>query len=261
MANKTYYALTNPQKSIWQTGEFYKGTSIGNITGTVIVSQTVDFKALKKAINLFVKKNDSFRLKFTVNNGIPMQYVDDFTEFDIEILSVETDRDVKRIERNLCDTPFDVLENFLFIFKMFKFPNGNGGFVINAHHLISDAWTAGLVVNEIMGYYEALLKQEPISDELNPSYLEYIQSENEYLKDDKFNKDKEFWNEIFNTVPENATIPSLKPESREISCASKRKLFTIPKETMNLVSEFCKSCRISEFKKESIFFSRFITKL
>ena len=247
MANKNYYALTNPQKSIWQTGEFYKGTSIGNITGTVIISQNVDFKALEKAINLFVKKNDSFRLKFTVKDSIPMQYVDDFTEFNIEILSVESDKDVKRIERNLCDTPFDVLENFLYIFKIFKFSNGNGGFVINAHHLISDAWTAGLVVNEIMGYYEALVNKESILDEEIPSYIEYINSENEYLNSEKFEKDKVFWNEMFDTVPEPATIPTLKTEKNQMDCASKRKLFTIPKETIGLISEFCKSHRVSEF--------------
>ena len=82
--SKNMYALTNPQKSIWLTEQFYKGTSIENITGTVIVSQNVDFDALTKAINLFVKKNDSFRLKFTVKDSTVMQYVDTFTEFNIE---------------------------------------------------------------------------------------------------------------------------------------------------------------------------------
>ena len=66
MSRKDLYYLTNPQKSIWLTGEFFKGTSIGNITGSVIISENTDFKALKNAINLFIKKNDSFRLKFTV---------------------------------------------------------------------------------------------------------------------------------------------------------------------------------------------------
>ena len=31
------YNLTNPQKSIWFTEQFYKGTPIENITGCVIV--------------------------------------------------------------------------------------------------------------------------------------------------------------------------------------------------------------------------------
>ncbi|MBQ3145142.1 MAG: amino acid adenylation domain-containing protein [Clostridia bacterium] len=245
--SKNMYALTNPQKSIWLTEQFYKGTSIENITGTVIVSQNVDFDALKKAINLFVKNNDSFRLKFTVKDGTVMQYVDTFTEFNIEKISVQTDKDVKNLERKMCDTVFNTLENFLFDFKLFEFPNGNGGFVINAHHLIADAWTAGLVVNEIMGYYETLIKNEELSNEPIPSYIDYINSEKEYLNSEKFKKDKTFWNELFDTIPEVATIPSVKQETKEINCSAKRKLFTIPKETVDLINEFCKT------KKASIF--------
>jgi len=244
--SKNMYALTNPQKSIWLTEQFYKGTSIENITGTVIVSQKVDFKALEKAINLFVKNNDSFRLKFTVKDGIVMQYVDTFTEFNIELISVETDKDVKCLERKMCDIPFDTLEHFLFNFKLFKFSNGHGGFIINAHHLIADAWTAGLVVNQIMGYYESLITNQEIPNE-QPSYIDYIHSENEYLNSEKFNKDKAFWNEMFETIPEVATIPSMKKETKEISCTAKRKLFNIPKETIDLINEFCKT------KKSSVF--------
>lgn len=246
--SENIYTLTNPQKSIWLTEQFYKGTSIENITGSVIISQNVDFGNLKKAINLFVKKNDSFRLKFIVKDDTVMQYVDNFTEFDIETISVETDKDVKCLEREMCDTPFNTLDNLLFDFKLFEFPNGYGGFVINAHHLISDAWTAGLVVNEIMGYYEVLIKNEEISEEPNPSYIEYINSENEYLNSEKFKKDKVFWNEIFDSLPETATIPSVNQEnSKEIDCSSRRKLFTIPKETMTLINDFCKERKASAF--------------
>ena len=38
---KELYELTNPQKSIWVTEEFYKGTSIENIAGTAMISQEV----------------------------------------------------------------------------------------------------------------------------------------------------------------------------------------------------------------------------
>ena len=69
------YNLTNPQKSIWFTEQFYKGTPIENITGCVIVLEKLNLKALQKAINLFVKSNDSFRLKFTVKDDKPLQYL------------------------------------------------------------------------------------------------------------------------------------------------------------------------------------------
>ena len=67
--SENMYALTNPQKSIWQTGEFYKGTSIENIAGRATILEKVDFKKFQKAINLFIEKNDSFRLKFVINNN------------------------------------------------------------------------------------------------------------------------------------------------------------------------------------------------
>ena len=242
------YNLTNPQKSIWFTEQFYKGTPIENITGCVIVLEKLNLKALQKAINLFVKSNDSFRLKFTVKDDKPLQYLSSFSEFEIENVMVNTDEDIKDIENEMSNTPFEVLDNLLFSFKTFTFPDGHGGFVITAHHLISDAWTAGLVVNEIMDYYEKIINSQ-IIDNQNPSYLDYITSEQEYLNSEKFNKDKEFWNEIFRTVPEVATIPSINVENSNssLSCKAKRKQFVIPKETMNLINEFCKQNKASAF--------------
>lgn len=242
------YNLTNPQKSIWFTEQFYKGTPIENITGCVIVLEKLNLKALQKAINLFVKSNDSFRLKFTVKDDKPLQYLSSFSEFEIENVMVNTDEDIKDIENKMSNTPFEVLDNLLFSFKTFTFPDGHSGFVITAHHLISDAWTAGLVVNEIMDYYEKIINSQ-IIDNKNPSYLDYITSEQEYLNSEKFNKDKEFWNEIFKTVPEVATIPSINVENSNssLSCKAKRKQFVIPKETMNLINEFCKQNKASAF--------------
>lgn len=242
------YNLTNPQKSIWFTEQFYKGTPIENITGCVIVLEKLNLKALQKAINLFVKTNDSFRLNFTMDGDKVLQYLSSFSEFEIENVMVNTDEDIKDIENEMSNTPFEVLNNLLFSFKTFTFPDGHGGFVITAHHLISDAWTAGLVVNEIMDYYEKIINSQ-IIDNQNPSYLDYITSEQEYLNSEKFNKDKEFWNEIFKTVPEVATIPSINVENSNssLSCKAKRKQFVIPKETMNLINEFCKQNKASAF--------------
>ena len=56
MNKKHFYNLTDPQKSIWQTNEFYNGTSIGNIPGRANILEKVDFVKFEKAINLFIKK-------------------------------------------------------------------------------------------------------------------------------------------------------------------------------------------------------------
>ena len=65
MQNPNYYYLTNPQKSIWLTEEYYKGSAINNICGTALIKENVDFLGIIFLICLvlyyvsFMKLNDA----------------------------------------------------------------------------------------------------------------------------------------------------------------------------------------------------------
>ena len=41
------YQLTIPQKSIWLTERFYKADTISNISGTLLIKDSVDFELLE----------------------------------------------------------------------------------------------------------------------------------------------------------------------------------------------------------------------
>ena len=241
------YGLTNPQKSIWATEEFYKGTNIENIAGLITFSVPVDFEKLNEAVNLLIKTNDSFRLKFINDNGIIKQYVDDFNTTSFEIVDVKSDEDLKKLEKSFSSTVFTVLNSFLFDFKLFRFPDNHGGVMLCMHHLISDAWTSGIGINQVVDFYNKLISGESISSEnVSPSYIDYIKSEQNYLESSKFEKDKTFWNDMFEVIPESATIPGSISSKKELPTA-KRKTFKIPLETMDFINKFCKENKISPF--------------
>ena len=242
---KNLYDLTNPQKLIWFTEEFYKGTPIENITGTVLISEKVNFHLLEQAINIFTQKNDSFRLKFIYENQKVQQYVEPFSPFSIEIVDISSNEELHKLENKISTTVFNVLDSTLFIYKMIRFPDGHGGFIINMHHLISDAWSAGLGGSEIVKIYTHLLKNENVENISYPSYLDYIVSEGDYLKSERFNKDKAFWNEMFETIPETATIPGI--DTKDLSGLANRKQFTMSRDTINTINEFCKNHKLSLF--------------
>ena len=245
---KILYSLTNPQKSIWFTEEFYKGTPIENITGSVIIPEKVNFSLLEQAINIFVEKNDSFRLKFMIEGQEVKQFVDSYSKFPIEIIDVSSNEDLQKVEQETASTVFNVLGSFLYVFKIVRFPDGHGGFIINMHHLISDAWSAGLGGSEIIKIYTRLLKKEDIKDIVYPSYIDYINSEKAYMESDKFSKDKSFWNLMFDSVPEIATIPSSDAFTRNnLSGQSNRKQFTMSKNLISIINEFCKNAKVSVF--------------
>lgn len=243
---KEFYDLTNPQKSIWLTEQFYKGSCVNNLCGTVAIDQVVDFDILKKAIYQFVKDNNSFRINLSYDEkGEIKQEIVDFKPFDIEIVDVKDEEELVSLENEMANIPFSLLNSNLHHFKMYRLPSGKGGYVLVAHHLICDACTAGLVASKTINIYTSLLKGEEVT-ETPTSYINYINSENDYLSSNKFEKDKEYWNSIFETVPEIGTIPSIKQETKN-SCSAKRKTFILSKEQVERLNTFCSENKISAF--------------
>ena len=50
MEKDNVYSLTNSQKAIWYTEQYYKGSSVNTICGTIIVNEKVNIENMKKAM-------------------------------------------------------------------------------------------------------------------------------------------------------------------------------------------------------------------
>lgn len=237
------YNLTNPQKSIWDTEKVYPNTSIDNIAATAIIEDKVDFAFFSDAINIFLQQHDAFRIKFITQNGETKQYVEPFSPLSFDIINVKSDKDVETLSDKATNYVFNLENSMLCKFQLFKYPDGHGGIVLLVHHLISDAWSCGLFISEIIDIYDKLMENKNVEID-SFSYIDYITAENEYMKSPKFEKDKLYWMEKFETIPEIATIPSMN-EATDFSSKAKRKTFKIPESTINIISEFCKNNKIS----------------
>lgn len=237
------YSLTNPQNSIWLTEKFYNGTSINNISGYTYISEKVDFKILNKAINEVVKTNDAMRIKIKEKDNSCIQYVSEYTSLDIKVVELSSEEEIEKKALELAKIPFSIEDNLLFKFTLYKLPNNYGGFFLSAHHLIGDSWSLGLVVKQVMVAY-ADIKNNNYTEKSYPSYTSYIEDERKYLESDKFKKDKEYWNQVFRTVPEIATIPSCQ-KNNDVSCNGNRANFSFDNNLVNTLNNFCKENKIS----------------
>ena len=244
--DKKIYDLTNPQKSIWYMEEYYKGTAINNICGSLTINEKVDFEKFKKAINLFVKLNESFQIRLLFEKSIPKQYFCDFEELNLKIIDINSNEEILNIEKEMVNIPFNMIESPLFEFRIFRLPNGHGGFVVNTHHIISDAATIAIIGSSIARIY-ANLKNNIEIDTNIPSYVDYIASEKEYLLSDKFKKDEQYWNDRFETIPDVASLPASFKNVSTYSSNSKRELFILPKSIVDKIRELCSKEKISVF--------------
>jgi len=239
------YELTSPQKTIWLTEQFYKGSSINNVSGTLIIDAQVDFNILKKAINIFVQKNDAMRIHLKFTEDEVMQYIVESTDFEVDLTKIEDEESLKKWENNLAKTPFSMIEVPLCSFKMFKYPNGKGGFNATLHHIISDAWTMGLLIEQIMDNYYNLTNNIDIDLENSYSYIDYINANKEYRNSIKYIKDKEYWN---NNFKDEFNVAKIMPNIiNKNDTEANRKNIELSTEINNNITEFCNTNKISTF--------------
>ena len=239
--------LTSPQKSILLTEKFYKDSTINNICGTAIISEKLNFKILEEAINYVIKNNESFRIKFVTQNNELYQYVEDYEFQKIEIYNLNSIEEVSNLENKLLHNTYN-LEEKTYDFNIFRFPDYTGGFLLNIHHIVSDAWTLGLTCRKIMQAYENILNNQENIFIPEQSYIRYIENENRYLNSQKYLKDKEYWDNIFLNIPNQINLPNSKKSLvPSFSCEANRSSFILSKELVNNISEFCAKNKISTF--------------
>lgn len=133
-----------------------------------------------------------------------MQYFEEYEEQNLEIVDVNTENDVKSLENEIINRPFEMFNSYLFQIAVYRYKNGFGGVILKLNHVIADGYTMGLLLYEVLGYYSKT--QNKI---ISFSYLDYINSEENYPNSKRYNQDKEYWNKMFEEgVPDMAYIPS-----------------------------------------------------
>ena len=259
MKNKLYN-LTMPQKAILLTERYYSNTNINNICGTAIIKEKVNFTILEKALNLLVQNNDSLRIKLVKKDNSYKQTLNDYKYFPISVIELNSQDELRDLQNSTVKKLFN-LEDNLCELKMFKFPEGNGGFIVNIHHIISDGWSLGLISRRVMEAYEALSNNSTVEYNPSYSYLNYINSEQDYINSNKYINDKEYWNEKFSTIPTPISLPSTTKSSDEFSCIADRELFYISKNLLNKLKKYCKERKVSLFNFFMSIFSVYFSKI
>lgn len=237
-----FFSLTKPQQTIWLSEQFVN-EPINNIIGTMYFNSDININILKKATNLVVKNNDAMRTVLFEKDGHIMQFFDDFKPFEIDVLdlSSETDEYIKNICNNFYTTKFELLNSRLFDFIILILPSNEICMIGKFHHIIADAWSLGLVIDNIAINYSnlALNLNYPISPN---SYIDFINREQKYLNSDVYEKNKIFWTDKLKDFS-----PISLKSSSSVSYIANRKSFNLTKEQSGKIDKFCHNNSISPY--------------
>ncbi|MCR8645950.1 amino acid adenylation domain-containing protein [Paenibacillus sp. N1-5-1-14] len=238
----TKWPLTNSQKRIWYMENIHPNSNIHNISIGMHFKDCIDFITLKQSIQIMIKKHPGIRTQIGQSNNEAYQYVTqqqmpvDFIDFSKQDQPEESfDAWVKKE----MATPFRLEHSPLYNMTMFRISDVKTGFFYRFHHIIADGKSlTQIVVDQIVDIYTKLAAGEQVNEEVEFSFLDYIEQEQEYLHSKRFEKSKQFWLDKFKQLPDIFPI-------RSDFIISKRKNFKLSLEQTARIKQFTNEKKVS----------------
>ncbi|MEN5057174.1 amino acid adenylation domain-containing protein [Sphingobacterium kitahiroshimense] len=252
IARHDYYPTTNAQKRLWILSQFEGGNTAYNIIKSFFLTGDVDYLNLNRAFKNVVVRHESLRTVFKEVEGELVQIVLDECDFtlDFEDISCVEDKvsflNTQVQESN--DWLFDLEEGPLLKVKLFKISALEYAMIFAIHHIISDGWSIGVMVKEIMGLYKALQLNEIYRPEpLRIHYKDYTKWMSDRLLGEKSEKAQKFWSTEFAEVVEPLELlfgnvrTEIKKYGGEVS------KFYFSNDLQDRILEFCKKSQATSF--------------
>jgi len=148
------------QQGQWFLWQLDAGNTAYHVGGGLGFSGPLDVAALQAAVHRLVQRHDSLRTVFGAGpEGLPEQRIDPAARVeipfaDLSLLDAAT-RAVRHREAVLqvCCTPFDLTSGPLLRGMLLKMEEGEHQLLLMLHHIVSDAWTVELILDELAQLY------------------------------------------------------------------------------------------------------------
>lgn len=243
--SETLYELTGPQMNIYLREQAYDKTPINVVCFSSYINKDVNIEICQKAINEIIRINDSLRFRIIKNADGIFQKVEKYEYENIPLIdcsnkTVEEIRKEIDIDINIPFTPFE--NSKLYKFTIYKMSNNHIVLSFKMHHIISDGWAASIIFKQFNTFYYLLSNNMDLID--CPSYLNYINTEKEYLHSNSFIRDKQYWENYLKNIPEMVSFKEniLKKGSKTIKYGENLSL-----ELSEKINKYCRENKITPY--------------
>ena len=210
--------LSFAQQRLWFLDQLAPGNPSYNIPSAMRLRGNLNIDALEKAIKEIIRRHESLRTTFKDVAGKPVQVISEDINFKLEQLDIshfpEEDRQAEalRLAKAEAATPFDLANGPLIRARLIKLADDDYAMLFNMHHIISDGWSVGILVSEVVRLYSAFCedKPSPLSD-LEIQYADFAHWQRNWLDGEVLQKQILFWKEELSGAPPLLELPTDRP--------------------------------------------------
>ena len=198
--------LSFAQERLWFTTQLAPESSAYNLPNAFHIQGPLNPAALEQAISEVVRRHETLRTTFSTSNGRPVQII--APPRPAPLLSVdlgglaETRRplqpweldEVKQLIKQEARKPFDLARDLMLRATLFRLSRGDYILSLTTHHISSDAWSRGALLQEMAALYVAYVSgSAPSLRELRAQYADYAVWQRQWLQGEVLQSELNYW--------------------------------------------------------------------
>ncbi|HEX7774110.1 MAG TPA: condensation domain-containing protein, partial [Pyrinomonadaceae bacterium] len=203
--------LSFAQQRIWYWEQLQPGTPTYNLSSAFRLEGDLDLAVFERSFNEIVRRHETLRTSFTAMDGAPVQVVAPKKAFrlsftDLSSMPVaERETEARRLAVVEALRPFTLAKSPLLRVSVLRLTPQEHIAQVTMHHIVSDGWSLGLLIEEVTALYEAYRfgKPSPLP-ELPVQYADFAQWQTALLQpgSEVLTSQLDYWKEQLRDAPE-----------------------------------------------------------
>ncbi|WP_379989287.1 condensation domain-containing protein, partial [Dokdonella soli] len=207
-------ALSFAQQRLWFLDQLDEASQAYHIAMGLRLAGTLDRPALHRALDRLVARHETLRTTFTQVDGEPRQCIG--REEDSRFVLVEHDvrddpqahRTIERLVAEEAQTSFDLEAGPLIRGRLIQQGDEEHTLLITQHHIVSDGWSMGVLVNELSALYGAYCRGEAEGLPALPvQYADYAAWQRRWMSGELLQQQADYWRATLAGAPALLDLP------------------------------------------------------
>ncbi|MFN6465760.1 MAG: non-ribosomal peptide synthetase [Nostoc sp. DedVER02] len=197
------------QLEFWFFEQFYPGNPVYNLPLVYRVTGSLDVKALEESLREIVRRHETLRTTFKVENGQVVYAISAEPVFDFVVIDVQNISEAKRQAEKEIKQPFDLAQGPLLRSKLWRLSETEHLLVVTTHHIVADGWSFSVLTQEMATLYEAFSQGKPSPlTKLPIQYADFAHWQRQLLQGQSLESQMQFWKQHLGVHPPVLKLPT-----------------------------------------------------
>ncbi|HEY9810877.1 MAG TPA: condensation domain-containing protein [Halomicronema sp.] len=197
--------LSFAQQRLWFLDKLSPQNSAYNLPVAVRLKGQLNLPVLQQTFNEIVRRHEVLRTAFAEVNGQPAQVISPDIKFNLAVINLQNllelqqKIEVEKLALEEAKRPFNLTKPPLWRATILQLNDAEYVLLLTMHHIISDGWSMGVLVQEVGALYEAFStsKSSPLA-ELPVQYGDFSSWQRQNLQGEKLEKQLAYWKQQLN---------------------------------------------------------------